>query len=125
VKLGRRVDVERPAVRFAKLRGRSCVVDNRESSMSKTHPLTARHLENAHDNRDMRLTQFTRHDGSARLAGCEEPLEHLDEIESAVRESEPLRPLTLLMQRVRADYEIALEAALLATTSLPTTRCVT
>ena len=77
--------------------------------LAPTHPRVARLLSTAHKNRLERLELYF---SGARLRGLEELLSYLETAEQSCLQHKRLKKISLLIARVRADFETALEATL-------------
>src|SRR6185437_6587802 len=77
--------------------------------LRKTHPLLCGSIEQAHRNREVRLSRYY---SGRRMKGLEELAKHLRELHEAYIKSRRLRPIAFLLVRANGDFETALEATL-------------
>lgn len=78
-------------------------------ALSRTHPRLAANLRVAHSNRQTRLDRLS---AGVRLAGYEELLGHLEELEAALQKHRRLKNISFLIGRAHGDFVTAMEAAL-------------
>jgi hypothetical protein len=79
------------------------------NQFAETHPLLAESLRRAHDYRLKRLEHLI---SGSRLAGLEALSLHLTKLENTFQSHPDLNNIAFLINRVKGDYEKALEAAL-------------
>jgi hypothetical protein len=83
--------------------------------IKESHPHLAEVLERAHKNRVRLLRQYQK---GVRLEGLDEWLSYLKKAEVEFRQEPPLSDIAFLLQRVRLDFEFALEATLMGVNSV-------
>ena len=77
--------------------------------LSESHPTIAGFLSCAQSNRQKNLSQYL---GGARLRGYEELINHLEQLEYVFQRSRRLQGISLLIRRVRGDFQLGLETTL-------------